>query len=528
MLGIFLYNLTSKDKYDKIKTMKNDLTKIKKLYGEDFAKKFCRAHFAHIMEREDFSFAEFLTTIVFPSKFFYEDLKKHNQEENFKNILNGMFNEDRVEIVDIEETPEELMKKKGYKLYRCETNEDILKFKKYYAPNEVLCTFGDEDRIKKNTIFWAVKENVDEIKRFKHPEREDDYGTSVISIQFSKGKHSTLSIKNRYNHTVDYCDATFSNNLDNICEGLTDSFKKFYGIDLKMGISKLRLPGYVMDNNGTYHKYNHEINNIYYCADNCIIENGHCKHYKPSRYLVADYFIIDSQTKTVDLLPSSNIADYFTTQFYAVEKIEYEKGEDGGKVVNIYQNDGNLIKIEVNKYNQMIKFSNSNLVDAGNMFLSHNKAIVELDVPNLQYVRDYFMNSNLNLRHLNVPKVEEFGTFCLSSNIALKTLNIKNTISIGHSFLTTNEVLSEINAKNLTEVGVDFLYSNLQLQSLNLPRLKKIAEGFLKKNKTITRFYAPKLDKNDPKLTNQLAHAYKEPLLKRFVNKLSKEDELQV
>ena len=102
-----------------------------------------------------------------------------------------------------------------------------------------------------------------------------------------------------------------------------------------------------------YHKYNHEINNIYYCADNCIIENGRCKHYKPSRYLVADYFIIDAQTKTVDLLPSSNITDYFTTQFYAVEKIEYEKGEDGGKVVNIYQNDGNLIKIEVNKYKQL-------------------------------------------------------------------------------------------------------------------------------------------------------------------------------
>ena len=38
----------------------------------------------------------------------------------------------------------------------------------------------------------------------------------MISIQFTKDDAHTLSIKNRYNHSVNDPDATFSNNLDNI------------------------------------------------------------------------------------------------------------------------------------------------------------------------------------------------------------------------------------------------------------------------------------------------------------------------
>ena len=84
------------------------------------------------------------------------------------------------------------MDEAGYKLYRCETYEDILAFKPYYyqkysekeSINELLCTFNDAKRIETHYVFFAVKKNVDEIKRenFKKPEREDEYGTSVISI----------------------------------------------------------------------------------------------------------------------------------------------------------------------------------------------------------------------------------------------------------------------------------------------------------------------------------------------------------
>lgn len=84
-------------------------------------------------------------------------------------------------------------------------------------------------------VFFAIKTNVDSIQRkhFLNPERQDEYGTSVISIQFTKDESCTLSIKNRYNHRVINCDATFSNNLDNIIPGLTRSFEKYYGLKQK-------------------------------------------------------------------------------------------------------------------------------------------------------------------------------------------------------------------------------------------------------------------------------------------------------
>src|SRR5699024_5898231 len=120
-------------------------------------------------------------------------------------------------------TPEELLGKVGYQLYECHTEEEIQSFKKYYAPREELCTFRG-NRLERCHVFFAAKKNVEEIKRenFKKPKRQDVYGTSVISIQFTRDSSHTLSIKNRYNHSVNSPDSTFGNNLDNIIPRLTD------------------------------------------------------------------------------------------------------------------------------------------------------------------------------------------------------------------------------------------------------------------------------------------------------------------
>ena len=41
----------------------------------------------------------------------------------------------------------------------------------------------------------------------------------------------------------------------------------------KSNIEKLYIPGYTVAEDGKYYKYNYEINNIYYCPDNIIIDN---------------------------------------------------------------------------------------------------------------------------------------------------------------------------------------------------------------------------------------------------------------
>ena len=143
---------------------------------------------------------------------------------------------------------------------------------------EELCTFNG-GRLNSCYVFFAVKKNVNEIKRenFKNPFRQDEYGTSVISIQFSKDDTYTLSIKNRYNHTVNNPDATFSNDLDNIIPGLTKSFENYYGHQINSSKQVFELDGYVRANDGKFYKYNYEVDNIYYCPDNIIIDNFEVK-----------------------------------------------------------------------------------------------------------------------------------------------------------------------------------------------------------------------------------------------------------
>ncbi len=475
--------------------MKKDLDRIKKLYGEEFAKKFCRPYFSHILEREDFSFADFLVSKISPSKFFYEDLLRSGKIEKFKNALFGMLNSEKLHVADIEETPEELMKQAGYTLYKCNTNDDILKFKKYYAKGEEICTFNDDKRLSTHIVFWGVKDNADEIRRenFKNPRRQDEYGTSVISIQFTRGLESTLSIKNRYNHTVEHCDATFSNDLENIQAGLTDSFNKYYGIQLVNGGQAFDLPGYVVDNNGIYHKYNYEIENIYYCADNTIIKNGKSKHYDPTRYIIADYYIIDRKDKIIELFQGSGITDSFINQFGVIQKIDVTINNDN-KTIMIYTDDEEPIELTINKYGQIIKFVNNNVEKLSDGFMQYSKSIQELTLDNVKEIGNQCLMDNTTLRKFNARKLIKIGHMALSSNISLKELSLNATVEIGNQFLISNEILENFECCKLKKVGSEFMSGNKQLLELSFPRIEKIGQGFMDSNDCATKFYAPLLD----------------------------------
>ena len=165
----------------------------------------CKKLFSTILETEGL-LSKIIMDNFNESHDLYIDLLNNNMIDKFKNFIYSKY--------------EKIINKPKYNLVECTTESDIEKFRKYYAVGEELCTFGDKDRLKRCRVFFAVKKNVDEIKRenFKEPKREDEYGTSVISIQFTKDGTNTLSIKNRYNHRVNNPDATYKNNLDNIIE----------------------------------------------------------------------------------------------------------------------------------------------------------------------------------------------------------------------------------------------------------------------------------------------------------------------
>ena len=164
--------------------MDGELKKIKKLYGEDFAK-LCRTLFSRILDDEG-RLLEILLQTFAPSHSLYDELISQNRTFEFKGYIFRKAGIATPEKRDIDKIPEELLASAGYKLYRCKNDREVKSFKKYYAPGELLCTFRDSSRIKKNDIFFVVRDNVESIKRedFKYPEREDRYGTSVMSLQF--------------------------------------------------------------------------------------------------------------------------------------------------------------------------------------------------------------------------------------------------------------------------------------------------------------------------------------------------------
>ena len=187
----------------------NDLKLIKDKYGAKMMH-FCRSAFPTILETPGLLFSMLKDHFEF-NRFLYEDIENEGEKDSFKIYIYSLLQKDEAEVAS-EKTPKELFEELGYDFYECKTEEEIQYFKKYYKEDEELCTFSG-GRLNTCYVFFAVKKDAENIKRKAEPERQDEYGTSVISIQFTKDDTNTLSIKNRYNHTVSNPDATFSNNL---------------------------------------------------------------------------------------------------------------------------------------------------------------------------------------------------------------------------------------------------------------------------------------------------------------------------
>ena len=240
--------------------MAKDYDILKKHYGEKFAQ-FCRANFPTILEQGEGVLAEHIMSLFAPNKSLYEDLIFQELDYDAKNFIQGVFFRHKANIAPRAELPpQDLMERVGYTLYPCSTVADVQRFIKYYQPNEKLCTFNNiAGRLERCHVFFAVKKDAEKLDRKSYltPRRQDEYGTSVISLQFNKGEYNDVSIKNRYNHSVDDPDATFSNDLENIYPGLTDSFAQHYGFNFHPVNRDLHIPGYTTAD-GKMYKYNVE------------------------------------------------------------------------------------------------------------------------------------------------------------------------------------------------------------------------------------------------------------------------------
>ena len=477
--------------------MEKDLKWIKKHYGEKFSH-LCRELFPTILDTEGL-LPKILENSFLPSRELYDDITSRDLTAEFKNYVYSQANFENKYGKKTNLSPEELMDRAGYILYpECQTEKDIQSFRHYYyrgeptpkytggtpayREGEELCTFNG-GRLNTCRVWFAVRKDVDKIKRkdFKNPRREDDYGTSVISIQFTKTKPSTLSIKNRYNHTIHDVnpDATFSNNLDNIIEGLTQTFINKFNIKLADNhANNLEIPYYVQAGDGKFYKYNFEIDNIYYCPNNIIIDNGEVKQFNKDKFIVFENFILDIENKKI-IKYDDKSKNSFPESVGEIKNIKRIPSKDG-LTIQITPEEENLVEIKLDNHNQIVGYSNPNITEIGDDFLLDNNSLTELNLPNVREIGDCFLNNNESLTKLELPNVQQIGDDFLYYNGSLKSLELPNVKRIGNSFLRYNESLTELYLPNVQHIGDAFLFFNNSLTELELPNVKRIGYYFLK------------------------------------------------
>lgn len=462
--------------------MNKDLEVIKKKYGENMAH-LCRELFPNLLD-EDGKLQTVLQDNFAVSKKLYNDIKSHNYSNAFQSYL---LNRANIEIdkQDTIETPYDLLKKAGYTLYECTTKAEIDRFKKYYREDEQLCTFNDNERLHRNYVFFAVRNDAADLKRedFINPEREDSYGTSVISIQFSRGKTNVTSIKNRYNTTVMNSDYTFSNDLEKIIPGLTKSFEKQYDLHIGSFESIFELSNYEFANDNRFYRYTHRIDNICYCENNIILDHDNVirDFYMPERFIFMDNYILDLSKKECVLYKNEE-PDGFVESLKGFDKVDIIKDKStGNKTLIIKKENNSDIEIVLNKDSNIIKYKNENLINAGDNFLRHCKKLEEFNCPNLKTAGKNLLSKNQNLKEFNQPLLEEIPDGCLEYNEIIDSVNVEKATRIGDNFLNSNRRLKELNVPNAETIGRGVLEWNSKIENINIPKVKKIDSYFATK-----------------------------------------------
>ena len=389
----------------------------------------------------------------------------------------------QIEEQSVHMNPLELLSQAGYDAYIADTLEKQNEIERYYEPNEKLCTFRDPTRFERYYIINAVRKDVDKIKRsdFKKPQREDEYGTSVLSIQILK-IGGFISIKNRYNHTVPNPDNTLNSNPDNIIPGLSDAIRHHFDVDFSS--RHVNLPrGYTIVNNQIV-RYDIERNNVY-CAENFFVKDGVIHEIdKRSQIMLGNGLLLDLQKKEVSDITETPeeknlraivVRDKFIESIneeLANKKIQTTKNPLGGYDIVA---DGKVV----------LTIENGDLVYIN---LPHAKAIDLSDRKRLRGDLDFSgITDEINLRDANLSAVTSikmpeqcnyfFANWTIFPAIDLDCSGITKTLALGYSDLsritniTTPKSVDEAHFTSITFPEIDLDLSGIRI-GLNLENSK--------------------------------------------------------
>ena len=469
--------------------MEKDLKWIKKHYGEQMMH-LCREHFQSILETEGY-LPKLLNEHFIPSKSLAKDIIKQGKVNEFVSYIFSLTDIKTHQEVDTKMSAVEMLKQAGYTLFpECKTEEDIQSFKKYYAQGEELCTFGG-GRLNTCRVWFTVKENAEELDRssFKNPSRQDEYGTSVISIQFTKA-NNILSIKNRYNHTVNNPDNTFNSNLDNMVKGLSSAFYADYNVKSTNKSTDFELDDYI-EADGKFYKYNYEENNIYYCCNNIVIDNFKVKKI-PDHQMLLDRYIFDFKEKTVSgYSPDNKEKDSFLK---TVEHLKEMLFKDN--VITLTKSDGGSVKIVIDENRRIISLTDYELVNCETKYMYYWKYIKEITLPKLEQCGNFCFLGNTALTDLNLPQLKQCGHYCFGKNEHLVNLNLPKLEQFGEWCFDCNTALTDLNLPKLEQCGDRCFWNNSSLTNLNLPQLEQCGYDCFTNNPLLKSLNAELLNAN--------------------------------
>ncbi len=427
----------------------------------------------------------------------------------------------RIEVVDenIDESPFELLDRAGYQSYEVTSFSEQNSILPYFEPEEELCTFCDPSRYKNYHIIHAIKKNVNEIKRedFLSPERQDEYGTSVISIQILK-KGGYIKITNRYNHKVENPDNTFNSNPDNIIKGLSSALKKYFNVDFSSQDEELPA-GYLYADNQIL-KYHHERLNIY-IGDTWHYKDGAIHHLNSDTQIMVHDFILDLKEKTL----TNVISDETTPLMRLIEEEIYEKrlqlqNKKGNKY--LFANGAPILKLNEGTLNGLYLPTLCRIVMHGVINLPDLEEFSAPEVLCLEYAS---ISNCPKLKYINLPKLSKVYDDCFDNMPLLQDVNIPQVLQNGKIFF--GGMLIDCEQNTLVNKGC-FTYSfikalqkemtgktivikndnadertlfinnvpvlkerNNQIYAIYMPTVQSLGENFLRDNQSVEVFEAP-------------------------------------
>ena len=462
------------------KELSRELKMIKKIYGEEMMQ-LCRDLLPDVLE-EGGALLEILKEKFAPTHYIGHDIRVNCFKRDFRNYIVNLYRKkleariaagenisiyrlhsfskwlvdnNKVEI----KAPFQMLSGKGYNMYECETEKAIQEFAKYYAPGEEICTL-DGGRLAFARVFFFVRKDVDQIKRgsFTNPQREDEYSTSVLCVQFDRVPPNYVTVISRYNTTVPNPNFTCYNDLDYITPGLTESFKKYYGFTFERestGTKFLYDMSYAPDEKDKFHRIFHEKHGLIFCDNNVVIR-WHDADYQfaaKERYIFMDEYVLDRKDKKLFYYPYKSATQYtpflesvlmpdkkanqYERYVDRIAKTEYEVF-DNYNMITIHLVDGKYVKIATNKQNQIIYYENKFVEVIKRKFLFYNDSMLYINIPNVRIIKRNFMYQNNTVLEINAP----------------------NLVDVDKNFLPVNETLNYFYAPYLTNIGYNCLWKN--------------------------------------------------------------------